>query len=78
MPTGDGKTIPPTGKSFQLTMVTIGHWNGATMDHERLFWDNHGRWVVIVAGQGMTGRLLDQPSERVVRRMTLRRVGPPP
>lgn len=41
MPTGDGKTIPPTGKSFQLTMVTIGHWNGATMDHEWLFWDNH-------------------------------------
>ena len=41
MPAGNGKTIPPTGKSFQLTMVTIGHWNGATMDHEWLFWDNH-------------------------------------
>jgi hypothetical protein len=21
-------------------MATIGHWNGATMDHEWLFWDN--------------------------------------
>jgi hypothetical protein len=21
--------------------VTIGHWKGATMDHEWLFWDNH-------------------------------------
>jgi predicted ester cyclase len=40
MPTGDGKTIAPTGKSFRLTMATIGHWNGATMDHEWLFWDN--------------------------------------
>jgi hypothetical protein len=22
-------------------MATIGHWKGATMDHEWLFWDNH-------------------------------------
>ena len=41
MPTPDGKTIPPTGKSFKLTMVTLGHWRGTTMDHEWLFWDNH-------------------------------------
>lgn len=41
MPTGDGKTIAPTGKSFRLTMATIGHWKGTTMDHEWLFWDNH-------------------------------------
>ncbi len=40
MPIGDGKTIPPTGKSFKLTMTTIGHWNGDVMDHEWLFWDN--------------------------------------
>jgi predicted ester cyclase len=40
MPTGDGKTIAPTGKSFRLTMATIGHWKGTTMDHEWLFWDN--------------------------------------
>ena len=41
MVTGDGKTIAPTGKSFRLAMATIGHWKGATMDHEWLFWDNH-------------------------------------
>ena len=41
MPTGDGKTIAPTGKSFRLTMATIGHWKGQTMDHEWLFWDGH-------------------------------------
>jgi hypothetical protein len=40
MPIGDGKTIPPTGKSLNLTMATIGHWKGATMDHEWLFWDS--------------------------------------
>ena len=40
MPTGDGKTIPPTGKSFRLSMATIGHWKGGTMDHEWLFWDS--------------------------------------
>lgn len=41
MPLPGGKTIAPTGKSFRLTMATIGHWKGATMDHEWLFWDNH-------------------------------------
>ena len=40
MPIGDGKTIPPTGKSFRLGMATIGHWKGGTMDHEWLFWDS--------------------------------------
>lgn len=40
MPLGNGKTAPPTGKSFNLSMATIGHWNGSTMDHEWLFWDN--------------------------------------
>lgn len=40
MPIGDGKTIPPTGKSFKLTMATIAHWKGGTMDHEWLFWDS--------------------------------------
>src|SRR5439155_5033845 len=40
MPIPDGKSISPTGKHFALTMVTIGHWKGATMDHEWLFWDN--------------------------------------
>ena len=40
MPTPDGKSIPPTGKHFALSMVTIGHWKGGTMNHEWLFWDN--------------------------------------
>lgn len=40
MPTPDGKTIPPTGKSFKLNMATIGHWKDGKMDHEWLFWDN--------------------------------------
>ncbi|WP_316675240.1 ester cyclase [uncultured Tolumonas sp.] len=41
MPIGDGKTIAPTGKSFKLGMVTIGHWNKqGVMDEEWLMWDN--------------------------------------
>ena len=40
MPIGEGKTIAPTGKSFKLTMATVGHWKGDTMDEEYLFWDN--------------------------------------
>jgi len=40
MPTGDGKTIPPTGKSFKLIMCTVGHWKDGVMDEEYLFWDN--------------------------------------
>jgi hypothetical protein len=40
MPTPDGKTIPPTGKPFKLTMCTVGHWKDGVMDEEYLFWDN--------------------------------------
>ena len=40
MPAGDDKTIPPTGKLFNLNMATIGHWKDGKMDHEWLFWDN--------------------------------------
>jgi hypothetical protein len=40
MPDANGKSIPPTGKHFALSMVTIGHWKGSTMDHEWLSWDN--------------------------------------
>ena len=41
MPIAGGKTIAPTGKSFKLTMCTIGHWTKAgVMDQEYLFWDN--------------------------------------
>lgn len=40
MPVGNGKPIPPTGKPFKLTMVTIGHWKNGVMDEEWLMWDN--------------------------------------
>lgn len=41
MPVGDGKTIPPTGKKFKLSMTTIGHWGpDGKMTEEYLFWDN--------------------------------------
>jgi len=40
MPIGEGKAIPPTGKPFKLTMVTIGHWKKGVMDEEWLMWDN--------------------------------------
>ncbi len=40
MPGPDGKTIPPTGKQFKLTMCTVGHWKNGVMDEEYLFWDN--------------------------------------
>ena len=37
---GNGKTIPPTGKKFKLSMCTVGHWKGGKMIEEYLFWDN--------------------------------------
>ena len=41
MPIGNGNFIEPTGKSYQLTMATIGHWTeDGVMDEEYLFWDN--------------------------------------
>ncbi|MGH2648751.1 MAG: ester cyclase [Ginsengibacter sp.] len=41
MPIGNGKTIPPTGKHFKLSMTTVGHWNAdGKMSEEFLFWDN--------------------------------------
>lgn|SRR5574341_29250 len=40
MPIGGGKTIPPTGKKFNLTMCTVGHWKDGKMIEEYLFWDN--------------------------------------
>ncbi|MCH6141794.1 ester cyclase [Klebsiella variicola] len=37
----DGTKIEPTGKSYNLPMATIGHWNkDGQMDEEYLFWDN--------------------------------------
>lgn len=41
MPLGDGKFLPPTGKSVKLPMTTLGHWNkDGVMSEEYLFWDN--------------------------------------
>lgn len=40
MPIGNGKTIPPTGKAFKLSMSTVGHWKNGRMSEEYLFWDN--------------------------------------
>ena len=40
MPLGNGKSIAPTGKSFKLSMCTVGHWQGGKMTEEMLFWDN--------------------------------------
>jgi predicted ester cyclase len=40
MPTGDGKSIPATGKAFKLAMVTIGRWQGRVMVEEWLMMDN--------------------------------------
>ncbi len=40
MPTADGKSIPPTGKPYKITMCTVGHWKDGAMNEEYLFWDN--------------------------------------
>ena len=40
MPTGNGKFINPTGKSFTLPMCTVGIWKDGVMIEEYLFWDN--------------------------------------
>jgi len=40
MPIENGKTIPPTGKKFKLSMCTVGHWKDGKMIEEYLFWDN--------------------------------------
>ena len=41
MAIGNGKSIPPTNKSFKLSMTTIGHWGAdGKMTEEYLFWDN--------------------------------------
>ena len=52
MPIGEGKSIPPTGKAYKLSMVTVGHWTAAgVMDEEYLFWDNKEFYLQIGLGQ---------------------------
>lgn len=36
----DGKTSPPTGKVFNLTVCTVDDWEDGAMDKRFLFWDN--------------------------------------
>ncbi len=40
MPIGKGKSIKPTGKAFNVSMCTVGHWQNGRMIEESLFWDN--------------------------------------
>lgn len=40
MPGPEGKSIPPTGKSFKINMVTVGQWKNGKMIAESFFWDN--------------------------------------
>ena len=40
MPIENGKFIQPTGKGFNITMCTVGHWQNGVMIEEWLFWDN--------------------------------------
>lgn len=40
MSIGGGKFIQPTGKSFSLSMCTVGIWKDGVMIEEYLFWDN--------------------------------------
>lgn len=40
MKTGDGKVIPPTGKSFRVEFCTVATWNEkGEITEERLFYD---------------------------------------
>jgi hypothetical protein len=40
MPSGNGRFIRPTGKTYKISMVTIGHPVNGVMNEEYLFWDN--------------------------------------
>jgi len=40
MPIGNGQSIPPTGKTFNVPMCTVGRWENGKMVEESLFWDN--------------------------------------
>jgi len=40
MKTADGKTIPPTGKKFEVEFCTVAHWNeNGEIVEEKLFYD---------------------------------------
>ncbi|MFI5711076.1 ester cyclase [Kribbella sp. NPDC051620] len=51
MPDGKGGFIQPTGKTYSITMATVGIWNKRnTMDEEYLFWDNQSFYAQIGLG----------------------------
>lgn len=37
---GNGRVVQPTGRTFRLSMVTIGRWENGLMKEEWLYWDN--------------------------------------
>ena len=39
MMTGDGKTIPPTGKAFEIDFCTIARWDNGQIVEENLMYD---------------------------------------
>jgi len=50
MPIGEGRSLPPTGRSFSLPMCTVGRWKDGVMIEEWLFWDNATYMKQIGAG----------------------------
>ena len=38
----DGKTIPPTNKSFELEFCTVARWQNGEIVEEKLFYDQVG------------------------------------
>lgn len=38
--TPDGKTIPPTNKTWKARMCTVARWKDGRIEEEILFWDN--------------------------------------
>jgi hypothetical protein len=51
MPIGNGKSIKPTGKSFKITICTLGRWKDGVLIEESLFWDNLNFMKQIGAGK---------------------------
>jgi predicted ester cyclase len=51
MDIGNGRAIKPTGKTFKLSMMTVGRWENGVMKEEWLFWDNAAFMQQIGAGQ---------------------------
>ena len=67
----DGKTSPPTGKVFNLTVCTVDDWEDGAMDKKFLFWDNQSYMTQIALGStdrpisgSRTVALLDEAAVR--------------